>query len=186
MRRIEKMFLLWADYRVSLGVLAVAAALCAFALSNATQSSGQSPEDEIEAGKLARQEASTDSSNALCQSEADCPPPPARSRFVTHEGFYDLPPWDDRHLSEAEKAADPWIDPFWPAFVECMQAGGIGVGTTTPETARQADIDRLVAEVNESGPHYIPTSVGFTYQPSPKADVFQSCETILWEKRPIS
>lgn len=182
----KKLFLFWADYRVSLGVIAVAAALCAFALSNATQSSGQSPEDEIEAGKLARQEASTDSSVALCQTAADCATPPPRSRFVTGEGFYFLPPWDDRHLSEAEKAADPWIDPFWPAFVECMQAGGVGVGSTTPETARQPDIDRLVAEVNESGPHYARTPVGFTYQSSPKADVFQSCETILWEKRPTS
>lgn len=195
------------NYRIWLGVLAVAAVLGALAVAGVTQGSSLPPEDGTSAEqlatrdipatsavaessedevarKLARPQVATDTSNAPCRTVADCPPPPPRSRFVTGSGFFEIPPWDDSHRSDAEKAAVPWRDPFWSAFVQCMQAGGVGVGRTTPEAATQADIDFLVAEVNKSGPSYIGTPRGFEYQPSPAGDVFRSCETILYEQRP--
>ncbi len=185
----------------SVSVLAVTAVLVTLAVANTTENAGRSPalavatvaetpgqsyRQETDAEKVARPQATTDTSNAPCRTVADCPPPPPRSRFVSDGGFFSIPRWDDREISDAAKAADPWRDPFWPAFVQCMQAGGVGLGITTPEAATQADIDLLVAEVNKSGPAYLGTPRGLEYQPSPAADVFRSCETILYEQRPPS
>lgn len=184
MKRLRRLLVLWADYRVSLGVLALAAVLCTVALVNARASSGQSPEAELEAGKLARQEASPDLSNAPCKDTSQCPPPPPRSHFINQQGFFELPRWDDRDLTDDEKAQDPRRDPFWPAFVQCLQDRGVGVGVTTPDGATQTDIDRLVAEVNESGPAYVVSPTGLRFQSTLASEAFLHCETILYNQRP--
>lgn len=123
---------------------------------------------------------------ALCRDTIECPPPALRSRFIQEDGFFRLPRWDDRNLSDEEKARNPWPDPFWPAFIRCMQDAGIGLTITIPEEATQEDVDRLVAEVNASGPAYIGTPKGLQFQPTPASEAFLKCETILYGPRPAS
>ncbi len=136
-------------------------------------------------GKRARASATPDYSKALCQTLAECPPPAASSRFKDKDGYYRIPQWDDRRLSPEAKAQDPWRDPFWPRFVRCMQDVGIGAAIVAPDDATQADIDRLVAEVNAPGPFYFPTPRGLDYRGTRASDAFEPCEVILWEQRPV-
>lgn len=174
-----------ADYRVAAAVILLATTLAAIAVLNVTNSSGEQQPSDDESGKAARfAEPTTDLSKAQCKDVAACPPPAERSRFITEAGYFKIPEWDDRHLSEEVKAADPWRDPFWPAFVQCLQDAGVGIGLTTPDSATQADINRLVEEVNRDGPFYTATQTGLQYRSTPASDAFTRCEKILWEQRP--
>src|SRR5690606_6986482 len=135
------------DYRVSAAVLLLAGGLGAVAVFNVTTSSRAHAADD-DAGKVTRAAVTPDLTTAQSRDMVECPPPVPRSRFITELGFFELPEWDSRNLTDAEKAANPWPDPFWPAFVGCLQDAGVGIGLTTPVSATQADIDRLVDVVN--------------------------------------
>jgi hypothetical protein len=140
--------------------------------------------DDLE-GKRARAAATVDVSKALCRDEIQCPPPAHHSRFDRGDGFYRIPPWDDRQLSAEVKALDPRLDPFWPRFVQCMQSSGVGLDMPSPEQATQVDIDRLVDQVNATGPFYFATPEGLEYRGTLESDAFERCEVILYERRPV-
>lgn len=177
------------DVKVSGIVLAAATLLSLVAILNVTNSSGQqTPEGDDYEGKRARQAApTTDPSKALFKDPATAPTPlPNRSAFITEEGFLRLPQFDDRHISEEEKAQNPWRDSAWAPFIRCMQEDGFGTYIVDPDVTTQADINQLVYEVNQYGPFYRQTTRGFEYQPTPASDAFLRCETIFYAyPRPI-
>ena len=148
LRRRRTRFLLAAVGALAIGVALGAAALAA--ASPGVASPSVTPPttvslivgDDVE-GKPARAAATVDASTARCRDMVQCPPPADRSRFNRGDGFYRIPPWHDRNLSVEAKALDPWLDPFWPRFVQCMQSSGIGLGIHSPEQAKQGEIDRL-------------------------------------------
>lgn len=180
---LRKILPAWADHRVSAAIVLLAGAIAAFAVFSVTTPIGEDAPDNKE-GKAERAAATPDLSKAPCQDPGDCQPPAPRSRFIDEKGFFALPEWDDRNLSKQEKAANPWKDPFWPPFVQCLQDAGIGVGLTTPDSATQEDINRLVDEVNKAGPFYTSSPTGLVYKSTQQSDAFIQCEKILYERRP--
>lgn len=140
---------------------------------------GRPEGDDFEQKRAKESATPTDLSRALYPS-GQAPTPLPMSRFAREDGLFVIPEYDDRRLSEAQKAADPVRNPRWPAFVRCMQAAGLGLGIRDPEQASQADIDALMAEVNRAGPSYVWSARGPLYQPSPGGDAFLGCEHHLY------
>lgn len=100
-----------------------------------------------------------------------------RSRFTNSAGFFEVPPYDDRDTSKAERDIEPLRDPRWPAFVACVQQHGVGTAHSAEQgRITQEDIDAIVAEINQSGHFY---SRG-EYRQSPEGDAFLSCEHLLY------
>lgn len=135
--------------------------------------------DDFEQKRAKESATATDLSRALYPS-GQAPTPLPHSRFAREDGIFFIPPYDDRRLSDAQKAADPVRNPRWPAFVRCMQATGLGLGIRDPEQASQSDIDALMAEVNRAGPSYVWSPRGPLYQASPGGDAFLRCEHHLY------
>src|SRR5687768_15084279 len=60
------------------------------------------------------------------ESVAEAPPAPALTfQFISSEGEFRVSTWDDRALSEAQKAADPSFNPAWEPFAACLEQRGV-------------------------------------------------------------
>lgn len=79
------------------------------------------------------------------------PAPPREMVLVDKNGFIRKPQWDDRRLSDAEKAANPTVNPRWAPFARCMVAEGPATGVS-PSTFAQRDLDVIVDRLNAAGP----------------------------------
>ncbi|MPZ99695.1 MAG: hypothetical protein GEU80_10235 [Dehalococcoidia bacterium] len=173
--------------RASIAVFALAIAFGMFAAVNVATGGAQQPRVGEDWDQKRAKEAATYTplTKAVITDPSQAPPPPSTSRFIDERGFFSIPPYDDRALTNERKEADPVNDPRWPAFVHCMQGHGYGTWASSPDTATQADIDRLVEEVNVSGPFYEPAGPTYTYLASPASDAFLDCESNLYfENRP--
>lgn len=60
--------------------------------------------------------------------------------------------WDNRIISDEEKAKSPWYDPRWKPFSDCMVAEGFEVRASASEPFAQKDLDALFVAVNEASP----------------------------------
>lgn len=83
------------------------------------------------------------------------PSPPPFNRWIDPATgkFYDPIIWDDRELGPEQKAAKPLPpDPRWAPFSSCMADRGFETRNDPSEAFSQADMDRLVAEVNAARP----------------------------------
>lgn len=161
------------------GLVVLVAVVLAFGLAGCSDGAGSArPAGDDFEQKGAKESATvTDPSQALYGSGGA---PTPTSRFAYEDGFFAIPRYDDRQLSDEQKAADPARDPRWPAFVRCMQTAGFGLAIGNPDQTTQAEIDALVREVNRSGPAYEWSPRGPVYRPSPGADAFLRCERHLY------
>ena len=73
------------------------------------------------------------------------------ARWVDRSGRFVVPVYDDRAISEEERAANPVVDPRWEPFAQCMASGGFPVAISG-RTFLQEDMDGLVDRVNASRP----------------------------------
>ncbi len=80
------------------------------------------------------------------------PQPPAVNRWVRGDGKFVVDAYDDRRLTDEEKALNPVYDPRWKPFSHCINAAGFvsGVSSTTPFS--QTDMAQLVRRVNDERP----------------------------------
>jgi hypothetical protein len=74
------------------------------------------------------------------------------NRFIGFQGVFHVPLWDDRNLSDEEKAKDPWFNPSWAPFSECLAGRGLEVRADPSQQFAQADLDRLLARLNSEYP----------------------------------
>jgi hypothetical protein len=80
-------------------------------------------------------------------------PPPPYNRFIRPDtGRLETTLWDDRALSAAQKAAQPWYDPRWKPFSHCMADEGYDVRTDLTKPFAQEDLDEIVARANAQLP----------------------------------
>ncbi len=112
------------------------------------------------------------------------PFPTVSTRWFEKDGLINLPIWDDRNLSPEQKAADPRDDPRWPDLVRCMVRAGFGAGLPPPDEFHQADLDRLVATINEDGPFLLAQPSGLQYVGTPASDAFVACADAILAHRP--
>jgi hypothetical protein len=78
----------------------------------------------------------------------DSVPPPAHSVWINPRGEFEVWDYDDRNLSDEEKAQDPIVNPRWAPFAECMAERDQDVVDGSPASMRQADLDALVDRLN--------------------------------------
>ncbi|MCC7363715.1 MAG: hypothetical protein IT303_05045 [Dehalococcoidia bacterium] len=57
-------------------------------------------------------------------------------------------PWDNRTLSDEAKQAEPWYDPRWKPFSDCMVARGYDVRASSSRPFAQEDLDRVIDQAN--------------------------------------
>lgn len=72
--------------------------------------------------------------------------------FVSYQGVFGVSQWDDRALSEREKAADPRLNPAWVPFSQCLADRGLKVRPNPSQPFTQADMDRLIVRLNVEYP----------------------------------
>ena len=86
----------------------------------------------------------------------DAPPPPPREQLlVDKKGYLQKLPWDDRHIPEADRLAQPLVNPRWAPFARCMAAGGMEVRRQTGsgfEPFVLQDLHALIDQLNSNGP----------------------------------
>ncbi len=168
--------------RTSLLVLISAILVGAYAISISARGSAQEPPqgDDLEQKRAKLATTPTDLSKAIYKDPSQAPTPlPDPSRFENNAGFFVIDEYDSRRISDSERAADPLQDPAWPPFVRCMQSRGLGTGISNPDRTTQADINRLVEEVNKTGPFFERTPRGSEYRPKPASVAFVECERVL-------
>lgn len=73
-------------------------------------------------------------------------------RFIGFQGAFNVPVWDDRNLSDEEKANDPWYNPSWVPFSACLADRGLEIRSDPSQPFSQADLDRLLARLNAEYP----------------------------------
>lgn len=85
--------------------------------------------------------------------ERDAPPPGRSFQFIDGtRGVFRVETWDDRDLTEEERAADPVYNPAWEPFGECVRGRGVELSPRTGERLTQADIDGFVERINAESP----------------------------------
>jgi hypothetical protein len=80
------------------------------------------------------------------------PPPPYNSWIDPITGRFSVPEYDDRHLSEEQKAADPVFNPRWAPFARCMEDAGYEALAPGSTRFSQRDLDLLLERVNAERP----------------------------------
>lgn len=84
----------------------------------------------------------------------DAPPPPALTyEYLDASGTFVAPEWDNRDLGDEKKAADPWVNPAWQLFGQCLADGGLEVREDKAEKLTQKHIDKLLERVNKEHPN---------------------------------
>lgn len=80
-------------------------------------------------------------------------PPPPYNRFIRPDtGRIEASVWDDRALSPAQKSIQPWYDPRWRPFSDCMVAAGYEVRTDKSRAFGQPDLDEILRRANAQLP----------------------------------
>jgi hypothetical protein len=82
-------------------------------------------------------------------------PTPIASRWIrpdTGEFWNGDGSWDNRSLSDEQKAAKPWYDPRWKPFSDCMVERGFDVRASSSEAFAQKDLDELIRRLNIAMP----------------------------------
>lgn len=80
-------------------------------------------------------------------------PPPTYNRWIRPDtGRFEAYVWDDRPISEAQKAEDPRYDPRWKPFSDCMVAEGFDIRLDRSQPFSQHDLDALVDQANRERP----------------------------------
>jgi hypothetical protein len=80
-------------------------------------------------------------------------PPPPYNRFIRPDtGRFEVYEWDDRALTATQKAAQPWYDPRWKPFSDCMIAEGYDVRADATKAFAQQDLDQVVTRANAQLP----------------------------------
>ena len=80
------------------------------------------------------------------------PVPPAHSRWIRGDGRFAVQEYDDRQLPVEEKAKQPAYNPRWEPFSKCLASEGFAQGRIASRPFSQADLDRLLADVNSERP----------------------------------
>ncbi len=63
-----------------------------------------------------------------------------------------MPTYDDRSLTDDQKANDPVFDPRWNPFACCLEQRGYGVRSSASDQVTQAHMDALLHRVNRDQP----------------------------------
>ncbi len=87
--------------------------------------------------------------------QEDGPPPPTYNRFIrpdTGEFWDSYGAWDNRAISDEEKAKSPWYNPRWAPFSKCMAGAGFETRKDRSLPFAQADLAGLVTQVNAARP----------------------------------
>jgi hypothetical protein len=79
-------------------------------------------------------------------------PPPFNRWIRPDTGEFWVDPYDDRHLSEEAKAADPVYNPRWDPFAACIEDQSYEALAPGSAFFTQADMDALLARVNAERP----------------------------------
>ncbi len=90
-------------------------------------------------------------------------------------GFIEITRFDDRNIPQAEKEAKPILNPKWEPFAACVAGQGLEVRSEPATAYKQADLDRLVALVNQQGPFEQVTLKGLVYTGTKDADALLGC-----------
>ena len=85
------------------------------------------------------------------ESQVD-PRPIGAFQFWNPQIGFDVYPWDNRVMSDAERDKDPVHNPAWPYFETCMQASGSPVRAASQTRFAQKDLTAFVAELNRANP----------------------------------
>ena len=85
------------------------------------------------------------------EAEVDPRPIGAFQFWNPQVGFY-VHQWDDRQMSEEDKAKDPVSNPAWPPFEACMVAEGAPVRVRSIGPLTQAAISAFLGELNQANP----------------------------------
>ncbi len=83
---------------------------------------------------------------------ADLPPPPYNRWIRPDTGMFYAHLWDDRPISQEAKDANPWYNPRWKPFSDCMVAEGFDVRPDPEKPFSQADLDELLRRANAELP----------------------------------
>lgn len=79
--------------------------------------------------------------------------PPKYNRFIRPDnGRFETLLWDDRPISDEAKAAQPWYDPRWTKFNQCLVAEGYDIRPDPTQPFSQRDLDALLARINSERP----------------------------------
>jgi hypothetical protein len=125
-------------------------------------------------GKMARASATPDYDNVVAK-----PPgfgPPDKPAFIGPEGFIRIPQYDDRNLSDAERAAAPVSAPGATGFAACLAQAGILVDVREPlGVVTDAELREAEDLVNEDGPFVEIVAGRLRYVPRGHAEQFLAC-----------
>jgi hypothetical protein len=89
---------------------------------------------------------------APAQIDSPEPPPPVNRWIDPATGEFIVGVYDDRHMSEEDKAKDPVYDPRWDPFAACVRQEGYEPLSPGSPWFVQADMDALLARVNAERP----------------------------------
>jgi|GEM_PF-3967985 len=85
--------------------------------------------------------------------ERDAPTPGRSFQFIDGTvGRFRVATWDDRNLTNEEKAADPVFNPAWEPFGECVRGRGVSLPPQAGQRLTQADLDGFVERRNAQSP----------------------------------
>ncbi len=111
--------------------------------------------------------------------EKDGPPRPTYNRFIrpdTGEFWDSYGAWDNRKIPDEEKAKSPWYNPRWAPFSKCMAGAGFETRRDRSVPFAQADLDRVVAQVNAARPdHVAKKAIGQNVKVGGVAESFLVC-----------
>jgi len=85
------------------------------------------------------------------ESQVD-PRPIGAFQFWNPQVGFDVYPWDNRRMSDADREKDPVYNPAWPYFETCMQAAGTPVRAASQARFAQKDMTTFVGELNRANP----------------------------------
>lgn len=71
--------------------------------------------------------------------------------WLDDSGRFHSPVYDDRHISDDDKVANPVYNPQWEPFAECMETAGVVVRAPAERFA-QSHLDALFVRLNEENP----------------------------------
>lgn len=80
------------------------------------------------------------------------PRPIGAFQFWNPQVGFDVYPWDNRAMSDADREKDPVYNPAWPYFESCMQTAGAPVRAATSARFAQTDLNAFLGELNRANP----------------------------------
>ena len=80
------------------------------------------------------------------------PRPIGAFQFWNPQVGFDVYPWDNRAMSDADRQEDPVYNPAWPYFETCMQSAGAPVRASSQARFAQTDLTAFLVEINRTNP----------------------------------